>query len=174
MSVSLEKLRSDYDVSPSTIISPRAYIEDGAFLVALEAFNGDDTAIADCAHAIRQPRWPLFLGRKACVPTRPIFQALTDEYDDIEDALRRRPWSWLWSCSSDGIEDRPIRLRPSQLDVFVETRDASVGPQISSRQDAIRINSARLYGFFNMQRITVDFPIGSEVPSTPNQPSRSI
>ena len=157
---------------PATIQSPRAYIEDGAFLVALEATDGNSAVLDDCVRSIQQPRWPLFLGRKACVPTRPIFQAFTDEYDDIEDALSHHPWSWLWSCLWDGLEQRPAK-RPPKLEVFVERLDGASGPRGSSRQDAVRINAARLYGFCTIQRLTVDFPDGSEVSSSSNQPIRS-
>ena len=158
---------------PATIQSPRAYIEDGAFLVALEATDGNSGLLDECADAVQQPRWPLFLGRKACVPTRPIFQAFTDEYDDIEDALRRRPWSWLWSCLWDGLEQRPARYRSMKLDIFVERLDGEAAPRSSSRQDAMRSNAARLYGFCTIQRLTIDCPNGNEVSSPSNQPIRS-
>ena len=41
------------------------------------------------------PRWPLFLGRKTCVPTRPIFEDFTVRYAGLEEALHQHPWSWL-------------------------------------------------------------------------------
>ncbi len=169
MAVSVEKLRTDPDVTPSTIQSPRAYIEDGAFLVALEATTEKSTVLDDCAQAVQQPRWPLFLGRKACVPTRPVFEALTDEYLDLEDALRRRPWSWLWKC----MEQRSAKQRPSKLDAFLESTAGESGPRSSSRQDVVRINAARLYGFCTIQRLTIDCPGGSEVSSSSNHPIRS-
>lgn len=163
-----EKLTTELK-EPATILSPRAYIEDGAFLVALDATTEKRTVLDDCARAVQQPRWPLYLGRKACVPTRPVFEALTNEYLDLEDALRRRPWSWLWKC----MEQRSAKQRPSKLDAFLEITAGESGPRISSRQDAVRSNAARLYGFCTIQRLTIDCPSGSDDSSSSNQPIRN-
>ena len=52
------------------IISPREFLIDASFLVIL---RGDSTLIAELAHALQAPNWPLFLGRKRCVPGTPVF-----------------------------------------------------------------------------------------------------
>lgn len=162
-----EKLTAELK-GPATIQSPRAYIEDGAFLVALEATDESSSVLSDCALAVQQPRWPLFLGRKTCVPTRPVFEALTDEFSDLEDALRHCPWSWLGPCK----QPRQKKL-PTKLDAYVELTAGESGPRISSRQDVVRINAARLYGFCKIQRIAVDCPSVSEASSSPPQTIRS-
>ena len=138
----LADLQSDPEAVPATIISPRAYLEDAAFLAALEARPGASDLIHECALALRKPNWPLFLGRKACVPTRPIFEALTEEYADLEDALARHAWSWLGRNGQ-----QRTRPRETQLEAWIEdgARDGTV--RTATRQDVIRLNSARLYGF---------------------------
>jgi CRISPR system Cascade subunit CasD len=134
---SLTKLRSDPGATPATIVSPRFYLEDASFLIALEENDGFTGLLGECAAALQAPKWPIFLGRKACVPTRPVFESLTDRYDSIEDALKHYPWSWLGSCTCSRAKSPRIRPR-----VYVENVD---GPLI--RQDAVRINRARVYGF---------------------------
>jgi CRISPR system Cascade subunit CasD len=52
-----------------TVVSQRYYLADALFLVVL---HGDPDPITELAHALPQPRWPLFLGRRAFVPTRPL------------------------------------------------------------------------------------------------------
>jgi len=149
---SLEKLRHDPDVIPATIISPRAYLEDAAFLVAFEQADNNRLLLDECARALQHPRWPLFLGRKACVPTRPVYEALTVTYEDLGDALCRHPWSWLGARAT---------LRVAQerhLQAFVEVSDQTPGPDIGQRQDTIRTNPARVYGFRAVRRFVVDFP----------------
>ncbi len=125
---------------PATILSPRFYLEDAAFLAALEAREGAEASpqvLADCARALQNPRWPLFLGRKACVPTRPIYEGLPERYESIEDALRRHPWSWLGACKA------PRAPRPEvELAAYIEDEGGSL-----SRQDAIALSSARTFGF---------------------------
>ena len=73
-------------VGEPTLLTPRQYLEDASFTVALA---GDEALLRACADALQSPRWQTYLGRKSCVPTRPVFEALTNEYRDIENALRR-------------------------------------------------------------------------------------
>lgn len=54
-----------------TVISPRYYLSDAAFLVGLE---GEDLALLERIHmALRAPQWPLALGRKAFPPGEPVW-----------------------------------------------------------------------------------------------------
>ncbi|MBI3946598.1 MAG: type I-E CRISPR-associated protein Cas5/CasD [Armatimonadetes bacterium] len=135
---SLETLQADPDAVPATILSQRTYLEDAAFLVALEETDAVPGLLPRCAAAVQRPAWPIFLGRKACIPTRPIFEALTEEYQDIEDALRRHRWSWLGAH----IQNRRGRGVPSLLPAYVEDPSG-----LLVRQDAVRVNAARQYGF---------------------------
>lgn len=146
-------LRNAPDIKPATIISPRFYLEDAAFLVALSAPDDDTGLLSRCADALRRPRWPLFLGRKACPATRPIFDALTKDYSGVADALRRHPWSWLGERGRPRTEQDLRRQSgraadPLTLEAYVED---SAGPL--SRQDAIRTNAARIYGFRQVRRL---------------------
>lgn len=151
---SLERLRADPDVVPATIISPRAYLEDAAFLAALTQAESGVTLLDECARALQAPKWPLFLGRKACIPTRPIYEMLSVDYGDLEDALRRHPWSWLGAAAKEG----GVRVRPHHLETFVEVHEGLVGTNIAVRQDAIRTNSARVYGFRTVKHLVIAFP----------------
>jgi CRISPR system Cascade subunit CasD len=151
---SLERLRGDPEVVPATIQSPRAYLEDAAFLAAFQQADSGATLLEECARALQNPKWPLFLGRKACIPTRPIYETRTVDYEDLEDALRLHPWSWL----GIGTTLRRARQRPSQLEVFIEVADGTPGPNIAFRQDAIRTNAARLYDFHSVKHLRVDIP----------------
>lgn len=70
-----------------TQISHRAYLADAAFLVGLE---GDGELLQRLHGALKNPLWPLFLGRKSFVPGCPLF--LKDglrlgEADTLETAL---------------------------------------------------------------------------------------
>lgn len=53
-----------------TVVSPRYYLADAAFLVGLE---GEDLSLLDRIQtALRQPVWPLALGRKSFPPSTPV------------------------------------------------------------------------------------------------------
>ncbi|MYS39720.1 type I-E CRISPR-associated protein Cas5/CasD [Streptomyces sp. SID5998] len=62
----------------TTLLSHRYYLADAAFTLAVTSPTETDL-LARCASALRAPRWPLYLGRRACPPTGPFFLALTGD-----------------------------------------------------------------------------------------------
>lgn len=128
---------------PSTIISPRTYLQDAAFLVALQA---EPEVITRCADALISPFWPVFLGRKACVPTRPVFDGVTDVYVSLEDVMRHHPWNWdAGRCTREP--------RPQRLKCIIEDPTGNF-----TRYDRLRVNPARMYGWRRANVLWVDFP----------------
>ena len=89
---------------PETLLSRRQYLYDASFLIALQ---GDPGTIRDCEQALLHPVWPVFLGRKCCVPGEPVL-AGTGDFDTLSDALSSVPW-------------RP-RIRAIDADDFSPTR----------------------------------------------------
>jgi CRISPR system Cascade subunit CasD len=87
-----------------TEVSTRYYLADARFLAGLE---GDAALLARLHDALRDPHWPLYLGRKAFVPGEPLW---------VDDGLRPRQtlldalgdYPWHGRCQP---EDRPPRLR---------------------------------------------------------------
>lgn len=132
----------------STIVSPRDYIHDAAFLVALTSNNSTllrqiagELEHPDWPGNLRRPNWPLYLGRKACVPSRPIFERLANEYESLEHALEGEPW--------DG--PRPKTRQPAKLEAWIECADGEY-----ERQDSMRLNQLRFYDFRRCTRIDID------------------
>ncbi len=72
-----------------TVISPRFYLADAAFLVGLE--GGDRVLLERLLAALHGPFWPLALGRKSFAPGLPV--ALPDGLVDapLDQALRGWP-----------------------------------------------------------------------------------
>ena len=130
-----------------TVVSPREYLHDARFLVALAVWPdhcGDDPRLLErISDSLRAPKWPLYLGRKSCVPTCPIVtrSALTSTYTGLETALRQEAW-----VAREG-ED----AQPRMLEAWIECLDGDV-----ERQDALRVNPLRNYGFRRCKRIEVD------------------
>ena len=114
----------------TTIVSSRAYLQDAAFLIVIE---GPRELLIRISNALKDPKWPVYLGRKSCPPTRPIFEALATGYSSIDDALNRHPWS------SATLEAR--KRRPEELKCIVEDR---FGPY--QRTDQVTKSPARMYG----------------------------
>lgn len=88
-----------------TVVSPRYYLADAAFLVGLEGGNRSLLEAIDAA--LRDPIWPLSLGRKAFPPASPVWHepGLVDQ--GLRDALTGAP-----RIAPPRFEDHdaPIRL----------------------------------------------------------------
>jgi CRISPR system Cascade subunit CasD len=127
---------------PHTEVTWRDYLYDAAFLVALA--SGDHALLGRLKDHLEQPKWPLYLGRKACVPSCPVLDRLTNDYETLEGALRAEPWAAPRS-------PRPLKAeQPPKLAAWVETRDGEY-----ERQDSLRLNQLRFYDFRRCNRIDV-------------------
>ena len=70
------------------IVSYRWYLQDASFLVVMQVSDAWRDRIKT---ALNNPQWCLYLGRKNCVPSRPVWDGIHGEYETILDALRRYP-----------------------------------------------------------------------------------
>ena len=75
-------------VGEPTILTPRQYLQDAFFTVALQ---GDVELLRQCATALQAPVWQIFLGRKCCPPSRPVYETIVDHFDTLDQALTEYP-----------------------------------------------------------------------------------
>lgn len=76
----------------TSVISNRYYLADADFLIALE---GDRSLLVQLDQAVREPVWPLFLGRKAFVPGVPVSwpaDRLPIREGTLMKVLEAEPW----------------------------------------------------------------------------------
>lgn len=74
--------------SGNTFISKRQYLQDASFLVIIDC---TDIWRERIVRALQHPKWCLYLGRKSCVPSRPVLIGVTEEYESISEALQKYP-----------------------------------------------------------------------------------
>lgn len=73
-----------------TAVTTRDYLADAAFLVGVAT---EDHALLGRIHfALRDPVWPLALGRKSYVPSEPIWMENAVQDIPLREALARWPW----------------------------------------------------------------------------------
>lgn len=84
----LGKPRKEKGESGNTIISRREYLQDASFTVFIEC--GDELC-STLAGALEAPRWCLYLGRKNCVPSRPVLECAHADYASLEDCVLHYP-----------------------------------------------------------------------------------
>ncbi|MBS6723516.1 MAG: type I-E CRISPR-associated protein Cas5/CasD [Clostridiales bacterium] len=74
--------------SGKTYVTHRYYLSDATFLVGFE--SGDEKLLKTLEQALYNPTFPLFLGRRSCVPTLPLVIGVRTL--GLIEALRSEPW----------------------------------------------------------------------------------
>jgi len=143
---------------PHTEVTWRDYLHDAAFVVALASSNQD--LLQEVEVHLMKPKWPLYLGRKSCIPSRPILDRLTDEYPRLEDALRTEAWSAprafakLRCFVQRGPHEPCPTCRkhgpPKELTAWIEDPEGDF-----EREDALRLNQLRFYEFRRCGRVAI-------------------
>ena len=83
-------IRADGSQAKDGVVSERHYLADACFLVGLE---GDDSGLLEsAAAALRNPRWPLALGRKSYLPSEPLWLGEGILREGLDHCLRSEPW----------------------------------------------------------------------------------
>lgn len=70
-------------------LSYRYYLSDAVFVAAV---NGPSDLIDGLLEALRNPTFPLYLGRRSCPPSRPLIMSPSTTEASVLDALREVPW----------------------------------------------------------------------------------
>jgi CRISPR system Cascade subunit CasD len=124
---------------PETVVSLRYYLCDASFLAVLQ---GEPPLIARLADAVRAPRWVLYLGRKSCPPSRPLYEGAGD-YETLESAMDwRRPAgdmlvrAVLECAPGEGVRRRDEFQVPSRrIYATRHTRDVALSLQALPEED---------------------------------------
>lgn len=72
----------------NTIISPHAFLQDACFTVFIETTDAWRERVVA---ALKNPKWCMYLGRKNCVPSRPVLECGCAEYASLIDAVQQYP-----------------------------------------------------------------------------------
>ena len=104
----------------TTAVSHRFYLADAIFLIGLESRDEQDETILELLHQkLRQPVWQLCLGRKAFVPSAPVWIQEQDLYDSsLEETLQTHFWL---GGNSTNHSDEQLRL---QIEVEADDPEA--------------------------------------------------
>lgn len=156
------KIIRDYHTAHSTFlkagaaVSSRYYSSDAAFVAVLE---GDARIIDRAADAVRNPARPLFLGRKACVPSASVFAAVSDE--DSSTILRTYPWLPFDIDLND--KKRPCKESwkfgdTIPLTAYVEAPTATVGSILISDRPVVSDISNRRFATRAVVKEVVNIP----------------
>jgi len=121
--------------------STRYSLSDAAFRVARE---GDKALLTDLHRALKNPHWMLFLGRKACPPSLPVYIPANKWNWDADAMSLFKEFPWLGT----------VRWQYDQFEQLRIVFDDKNGPQV--RQD-YPISFEKGKRKFAPRRVNVDF-----------------
>ena len=96
----------------TSYLTRRYYLSDAVFVVGVE--SEDDAVLQKLVDAVKNPVFPLFLGRCSCPPCGPIVLGIREF--DLETALDKEPWQipeWRRKreCTGRKLQTRLSRRR---------------------------------------------------------------
>ena len=144
-------ISADHSKIHETAVTTRDYLADAVFLVGLQ---GEDRSLMERIHAaLRDPVWPLALGRKSYVPSESIWieNGLLDAA--LRDVLAR--WPWIGS-------QRKWEELPEKLLVSLESED---GSGVLKMDQPLSSFAERRFGARFVRSEWIPFP--QEVPHVP-------
>lgn len=113
-----------------TAVTTRDYLADAAFLVGLE--SADRSLLERMHEALRNPVWPLALGRKSYVPSESIWMENGLQDASLLEVMKQ--WPWISSlrygesyptrllCSFDSTDGSGVLKMDQPLSSFAERR----------------------------------------------------
>lgn len=135
-----------------TAVTTRDYLADAVFLVGIAT---EDYALLERLHnALRDPVWPLALGRKSYVPSEPIWMADAVHDVPLREALSRFPWI---------ATQRKWEVLPEKLLISLESED---GSGVLRMDQPLSSFAERRFGARFVRSEWIPFPQGvSHVPA---------
>ncbi|MBL7161462.1 MAG: type I-E CRISPR-associated protein Cas5/CasD [Anaerolineales bacterium] len=130
------KLKYTPGNEPHTELTYREYLHDASFLAAVQA---TPELIHRLAEAVQAPYWVIYLGRKSCPPSCPLYEGVGD-YPSLQTALQ----DWPWYC--------PEAKEEIQVNARTVLPDQPADGAARRRHEVIS-RSRRMYGPYYTQDI---------------------
>ncbi|WP_110590206.1 type I-E CRISPR-associated protein Cas5/CasD [Microbacterium suaedae] len=148
------------DGKTSYPLSNRYFVADAVFLTALE---GERELLDEYRAALRAPRYPLFLGRRAFPPAGPIVTDLVDA--PLETALAQHPWR--------ARQHHRRRVRGDRVTLEV-VRDAQPGETADATLADVPVSfDPRRRAFASRDVVRTSIDVGRPAPLKPRTPDAS-
>jgi CRISPR system Cascade subunit CasD len=116
----LKTRRASGKMNDDPVVTHRQYLLDARFGIFL---GGDAALLARVASALQDPTWGVWLGRKSCIPARPIFVTVCNTHEEAwrailrslgtDEALRIESFTRVedvddFAAGTDSYNDQPV------------------------------------------------------------------
>jgi len=104
-------VRASGSLNPNAVLTHRQYLNDASFGVVL---SGNSILLEAVGKQLKDPIWGIWLGRKSCIPTAPVFAGIYQtENDAIEILTNKKSGDYMtqkevntFSEGKDSISDQ--------------------------------------------------------------------
>lgn len=112
--------RASGAINNDCVLTHRQYLTDASFGVVLE---GAPSLLKQIAEALENPVWGVWLGRKACIPSAPVYAGLRDIRDEALslliggnslDQYTRQVEVENFADGRDSLPDMPVSFAPDR------------------------------------------------------------
>jgi CRISPR system Cascade subunit CasD len=138
-------VKADGKLNKNKVVSPRYYLTDASFLVAI-GFK-DELLLNEIVSALKTPKWLPYLGRKSCIPVLPIYAGIVDAETPLEALCKK---------------DYPVRYQ-EKLAEYIEFNIEGYGAD-----DKISYRKRDIYGtnrFFRYRYVYEDYVASDKLSS---------
>lgn len=106
---------------PHRVVTHREYLQHSRFGVVVA---GPRSMLQGIADALADPKWGLWLGRKACIPASPVCQGVFDSYEQAVSLLEQRAGAAAsrvvrevdqFAEGTDTLMDRPLNFQTREF-----------------------------------------------------------
>jgi CRISPR system Cascade subunit CasD len=110
--------------NPNAVMTYRQYLCDADFLVLIEM---DANAADDLKEKLSNPDWGIWLGRKSCIPSAPVFAGTFSNMDDVcNGLLQGKPLNaFTFQKEVKTFEQGTDTLMDSPVDYAIDKRERS-------------------------------------------------
>jgi len=111
--------RASGTINKDCVLTYRQYLTDAAFGILLE---GGMVLLGEIATALADPKWGIWLGRKACLPSAPVLVGLKENWGNVLELVKKSRDEALRFI----IGEKPLESYTRQEDVetFTDGRDS--------------------------------------------------
>lgn len=148
-------------------ITNRYYLSDAIFLVGIESSDTEFLSILESA--LKAPKFPLYLGRRACPPEFPLLLGIKDS--PLLTALTEEPWSVSeWECTR--WENR--NNFPNKLRLIIETTPEDSDTYLQKNDPISFSPYRRQYGFVSLKELDFMTPKNKKFPHFEHDPMQEL
>lgn len=131
----LNTLKATGDQNKNAVQSYRYYLMDAEFSILISTPNA--SLFSQIRESLSEPAWPIFLGRKSCSPTFPIYWKEEIEADNAENAFARLP---LLSKKKEEVELKDFFSAVKTKDLNKRKYQCITDERLSGKKTLIRDN----------------------------------